>query len=230
MTRLELVQFVARTLGTEDPDEITSTTSPATDYISDIVAAVDAAWDEIQVMHEGGWHWRREQQTFNTVASTREYTFSTINADCVGVIPMCPYADGESFILINNSKCYFIPYQNWRGYRDLDTTTEQLPRYFTVRHDGGSKIELHPTPDDAYTVKLDILHDVQELSADATVPLMPARFHRVIGLLAAQHLLEYDENQRFALVKRRYQSWLNDLREDQLPKQRFTVVPLGYRR
>ncbi len=71
-TRLELVKFVAEKLGTEEPDEITSTTSPDTNYQRDIVSAVDTAWEEIQLMHEGVWHWRREQKTLSTVASTRQ--------------------------------------------------------------------------------------------------------------------------------------------------------------
>lgn len=227
MTKLELVQFVARKMGTEDPDDITSTTSPATDYISDIVDAVDTAWEEIQLMHEGMWHWRREQQTLATVASTREYAYSAIDADCVGVVPMKPYPSCQPFILIDQQEVWFVPYQNWRGHYDKGTRPSGKPGYFTIRHDGGSKIEFDPTPDAVYTVTLDILHDVQELTLDTTEPLMPARFHKVIGFLACTYLSEYDESARLALFSKRYRKWLGDLREDQLPKQRFTVRPIG---
>lgn len=236
MTRLQLVQFVARTLGTVDPDEITSTTSPATDYISDLVEAVDAASEEIELMHEGGWHWRRIQQTFNTVASTRKYTFATINADCVGIIPFRHSPDSDSYILIGDNPVYFIPYQAWRGYFDRGTRSEQRPQYFTIRHDGGSSIEFDPTPDDVYTVTLDLLIEVQDLSdasdgsPDDNVPRMPARFHKVIGLLACRYMAEYDENRRLSLFEQRYKRWMNDLREDQLPKQRWTVTPIGFHR
>jgi len=230
MTRLELVQFVAQKLGTQDPVEITSTTSPATDYISDIVEAVDAAWEEIQIMHEGAWHWRREQQTLATVASDREYTFTDIDADSVGIIPFRHSPDGSSYILIDDHQVSFVPYQQWRGFYDRGTRSEQRPQYFTIRHDGGGKIEFDPTPDAVYTVTLDILHNVQDLTADADVPLMPPRFHRVIGLLACRYLAEYDENPRAELFARRYKRWMNDLREDQLPKQRWVVTPIGFNR
>ena len=230
MTRLELVQFVAQNLGTEDRDEITSTTSPNRDYTRDIVEAVDAAWEEIQVMHEGTWHWRREQQTFDTAVSDREYAFTDIDDDTVGIIPFRHSPDSESYILIDDNPVYFIPYQQWRGYWDRGTRSVQRPQYFTIRHDGGGKIEFDPTPDAVYTVTLDILHDVQDLTADADVPLMPPRFHRVIALLACRYLAEYDENPRLALFEQRYKRWMNDLREDQLPKQRWTVTPIGFNR
>lgn len=227
MTRLELVQFVARKLGTEDPDEITSTTSPATDYISDLVEAVDVAWEEIQIMHEGAWHWRREQQTVDTVAATREYAFTTIDADCVGIIPFQHRSRGTPYLLIDTFEVEFVPYQNWRGWMDRGTRSSGRPQYFTIRHDGGTKIEFDPTPDQVYTVKLDILHDVQDLVADGTIPLMPPRFHRVISYLAASYMAEYDNSVRYKLINRAYKRWLNDLREDQLPKQRFNVIPIG---
>ena len=226
MTRLELVKMVAQKLGTADPDDITSTTSPDTDYISDIVESVDAAWEEIQIMHEGVWHWRRTQTSFNTTTN-REYTFTQIDSTCVGVIPFQHRQQGNSYILIGNNEVDFIPYQNFRGWLDRGTRSSQRPQYFTVRHDGGSKIEFDPTPDAVYAVSLDILTDLQDLTIDGTVPDMPVRFHRTIGFLAATYLAEYDENVRYKLLHKRYTKWLNDLREDQLPKQRFNVLPIG---
>jgi len=217
--------MVAQKLGTEDADDITSTTSPDTDYIGDIVEAVDTAWEEIQVMHEGAWHWRRKQTTFALAATTREYAFTTIDANCVGIIPM--RQRHQSYILIGNNEVEFVPYQNWRGWLDRGTRGSDRPQHFTVRHDGGTKIEFDPTPDAIYTVSLDILNDLQDLTADGTVPLMPVRFHRTIGFLAATYLAEYDENVRYKLLSKRYKRWLNDLREDQLPKPRFNVTPIG---
>lgn len=228
-TRLELVQFVARKLGTEDPDDITSTTSPATDYIGDLVNAVDTAWEEIQIMHEGVWHWRREQQTLATVAATREYAFTDIATDCVGVIPFKPYPNADPFLLIGNDRVYYIPYQSWRGNMDAGTRTTGQPQFFTIRHDGGSMLEFDPTPDAVYTLQLDSLKDLQDLTADGTIPSMPTRFHRTIAWLACTYLAEFDESARLSLFRKRYTKWLNDLREDQLPKQRFTVRPIGSR-
>lgn len=227
MTKLELAKFIAKKTGTEDPDDITSTTSPSTDYQADIIEALDSVWEEIQLMHEGVWHWRREQQTVATVAGTRVYSFATIDADCVGIIPFNTHPRGDSYILIGQNEVKFVPYQSWRGWMDRGDRSSQRPQYFTVRHDGGSSIEFDPTPDDAYTVELDILHDVQTLAADGDIPNMPARFHRLIGYAAAVELLEYDESVRFRLVSKRYKRWLNDLRLDQLPKQLFTVRPIG---
>lgn len=238
MTRLELAQFVAEKLGTEDIDDFTSTTLPADDYQRLIVNYVDIAWDEIQTMHEGVWHWRREQVTgsnFQLASGTRAYAFSSINADCVGVLPFQTAQNAAPYILIAEEgqgdtmqyEVKFIPYQQWRGYQDRGSRSSQRPQYFTIRHDGGTKIEFDPTPDATYDVELDILHDVQTLSADADVPLMPVRFHKTIAYRACMYTADYDKDKSRQLFDRAYQIWLNNLSQDQLPKGRFVVRPLG---
>lgn len=228
MNRLDLVKFTAQKLGTKNRDEITSTTTVTSTYVRDIIEAVDTAWLAIQTLHEGVWHWRRHQATLNTVAGQRLYPFTDIDADCVGILPMQHRSPGNPYVLTDRNEIYFVPYQNWRGYFDRgDRGGQQRPQYFTIRHDGGTSIEFDPTPDKAYPVEFDILHDVQVLVADNDVPLMPERFHKTVAIQAARDLAEYDESARYQSLSRELAVWRNNLEQDQLPDQRWLVRPIG---
>ena len=228
MNRLDLVKFAAQKLGTKDRDEISSTTTVTSKYVRDIIEAVDTAWLAIQTLHEGVWHWRRKQASFDTVAHQRLYNFTDIDADCVGILPMQHRAPGDPYILTGNNEIHYVDYQYWRGYYDrADRGGEQRPQLFTVRNDGGTRIEFDPTPDQAYTIELDILHDVQTLTADSDIPLMPPRFHKTIAIQAARDLAEYDESPRFQTLNRELAVWRNNLEQDQLPKDIWLVRPIG---
>ena len=90
------------------------------------------------------------------------------------------------------------------------------PAYVAVHPD--KSLVLWPTPDREYTIELEFYSDVTELTADASVPEMPARFH--IGIVhhalvkygyfeAASEVIQ-EHTTRFAAVK-------NRLEAEQLP-------------
>ena len=227
MTRLQLVKALSQFLGTEDPTNVTTTVGTLPTYQSDLVVAIDTAYEEIQTLHSA-WNWRRKQGTLTTVASTRTYAYSDISANCVALIPFVSGFEAKQVLLISNHEVIFVPYRAFRGYLDKGTRTSAKPVYYTIQPD--ETIEFDPTPDAIYTVTLDYLNAPEVFTADADIPDMPTRFHRVIVYRAAMQMSEFDENTlRFGMAKARYSNLLNELMENQLPQQDINIISIGQR-
>jgi hypothetical protein len=229
LTRLDLVQRLARWSGTELPSEITSTTSPATDHIGDLVAFVDQAWLDIQLHRNNDWSWMRHRLSDDSVAltaSNRLLTMATIDATCRRIVPLYVHdVRPLRYVLLKDPstsalhRAEQIDYDIFRGYRDRDTTIEGKPVRYTVRPDG--TLEFDPAPDVAYKINLDWVHEPKELTADATEPDMPAHFHMLIVWWAIVHLMDFDQNGgRYQAADRQYRRMLNRLMIEQLPDDR----------
>lgn len=226
LTRLVLTQRLGRWSGTKAPSEITSTTSPDDDHVADLVAFVDQAWEDIQTAQGDRWLWMRERSidTVALSASTATLALSAIDSTCRAVIPF--YAADtypERYVLLKHPtseaihKCSYVPYDDWRGWYDRGTRTEGRPVRYTVRPDG--TLEFDPTPDVAYTINCDWVHEPVVFSADANTPDMPNHFHMLIVWWAMVYLMGYDENsQHYQIADRQLQKMYNRLCVEQIAR------------
>ena len=224
LTRLVLTQRLGSWSGTKPQSEITSTTSPDTDHVADLVNYVDQAWLDIQMRQNNRWLWMRErlEDTVALSASTRTLAMASIDATCRTVIPfLAGDTDPLRYVLLKHPttaavhRCSYEPYQGWRGFRDRGTRPEGGPVRFTIRPDG--TLEFDPTPDVAYTLNCDWVHEPVVFTADADEPDMPAHFHMLIVWWAIVYLMGYDENTtRYQIAERHLKAMLNRLSIEQL--------------
>ena len=85
-----------------------------------------------------------------------------------------------------------------------------------------------PTPDAAHKVRASYIKDVQDMTQDADVPAMPARFHQLIVWRA---LIEYGgfdaAGEVMQRAERNFQSMMPSLLQDQLPKRFISARQLA---
>lgn len=225
-TFLQLCQRVASDAGTVD-GTLPTTVVGQTRYLGKIVRWTNDAWRTIQNAHES-WLWLRSSFSGPTVAGQREYT---------GVQLGVASRFGEFIYDGSNSENRYSIYKTATGvadqsqlqYRPYDdfftifmrgTQTNKRPTHFTITPDG--KLALHPIPDAVYTVLGPYRKDVQEMTLDADVPEMPARFHDIIADAGLVLLGTHDESQgQLSLWQLRQFSKWTELEQSQLPKMKF---------
>lgn len=187
MTRLEICTKVQRLLRNTValPGAAPTATTGQTGMLGEIVAYVDDAYTTIQTARPD-WRFRQKQGTFPTVNGTRAYARSTIRSSITDYDRLIPMVAGGRYVLVNltasgvadHSWCHYIPYQDWRGYEDRGTLSTGKPSFFTVRTDG--TIEFDPTPDAVYTVTVDYIRDLHEMTGDSSEPLFHEDHHDAV--------------------------------------------------
>ena len=197
ITRLNLTKRLARWSGVVMPSKVTSTTSPDTDKIGDLVAFVDQAWLDIQLLENNRWNWMRERSFDDEAltADTRTLAMSVFTAEGTTYRTVVPFIAHDvvplRYIHLTHPttssvhRCEFVNYEMFRGYRDKGSRPTQRPTRYTVRKDG--TLEFDPTPDVAYTINCDIILNPSEFSGDNDVPNMPNHFHMLIVWWAMVH-------------------------------------------
>lgn len=136
------------------------------------------AWDEIQTSRED-WKFLRTNFTFNTVASTQSYTPAVANAP--------NFADWKQdslwiySVALGLSDQQPLAKMEWDWFRDMyvrGPQTPQRPMCYTI--DPDNALWFGSTPDGVYNITGEYWTTAIRLSADADIPAMPARFHRLI--------------------------------------------------
>lgn len=203
MTRLELCQKVQRLLRntTALPGAAPTATTGQTGMLSEIVAYVDDAYTTIQTARPD-WLFRQKQSSFPTVNGTRAYSRSTIRGTITDYDRCVPLlgGGGSRYVLVHltstgvadQSWCHYIAYQDWRGYEDRGTLSTGKPSFFTIRPDG--TIEFDPTPDAVYTVTVDYIRDLHEMTTDSHTPLFEEDHHDAVVWGAIKAYAEIREN------------------------------------
>jgi hypothetical protein len=227
ITRLNLTKKLAQWSGKLSPAKVTSTVTPDTAQVADLVEWVSQAWIDIQISQNNRWNWMRKSLDDDSVAltiGTRTLAMATIDATARTVLPFIAHDIVPlRYILLKNPttesvhRCEFKVYDFFRGYRDRGARPTSKPTRFTILKDG--TLEFDPTPDVAYTLNLDWVQVPNELIADATTPDMPAHFHMLIVWYAMIHLMDYDESGgRYKRADRQYKKMLNRMSIEQLPE------------
>jgi len=224
LTRLALAKRLARWSGDTSPDDVTSTETPPTEFVGDLVAYIDQAWLDIQLTQHTRWLWMTNQ-SLDTVAltpGTATLALSAIDATARTVVPFLDHDTHPlRYILLKHpttaaiARCHFVPYTFYRGYRDRGTRPSQRPTRFTILNDG--TLEFDPNPDVAYTLNCDWIQQPNELALDGDTPDMPNHFHMLVVWWAMVHLMAFDERGgRYQSANRAYKRMINSLNIEQL--------------
>lgn len=229
MSYLTLCQDVAVILRADNnqvgvaPTAVTS----QTEVLAEIVHFVNKASLEIQAEQEA-WAFRILRNTFNVSSDTRTYTRATIQASLSTFDLIVPFkgltldrhilchltATGVS----DQTPCFFVPYEKWRGYFDMGTRPTGKPGYYTFRPDG--TLEVDPTPDATYTLTFDYRRTLQTLSTNSDEPVIPTQHQRAIVWKAV--LLYCDSRdgtgELYQKADRNYRRIMAEMRSEQLPE------------
>ena len=175
MTYLNLMNGVLRRLREEETTSVTSTTyvKMVSDFINDAKTLVGQAAD---------WSALRETLTISTTASDNTYSL-TGGGDNVKVMSM-----------LNDTQNCFMNYQTKDWFNDalyISNAVEGAPKYFTYNgldSNGDTQILLGPTPDDVYSIRVDLVKRQADLVSNDDVLLIPAQpvIHLAVALLARE--------------------------------------------
>lgn len=230
MTFLELCKFTHRYLGggQDLPGTAPTTTVGQTDYLFEIVNWINDAYSNIQ-QESRDWNWLRARATLPVVIATNTITRTTAqvtHTDYDYLLPLV--SNGAIFCLIydptigvgDQTYCNFIPYEEWRGWKDRGVLPSGKPGYFTIRPD--FTIELSPKPDKNYTLIADYRKTLDVLSGDSDTPLMPSQYHESIAwqaclLWAAQR----ESPNKYEIFKKQYDDMLRRMKNEQIPDIRL---------
>ena len=147
------------------------------------------AWYELQSSSEQ-WRWMQKYFTVSTVSGTGEYAFNAASLiDTVSAAAITRFSKWHTGR--DQFKCYlssggvsgeyFLQWMNWEDFRYLyrrGTQTNGQPIHVSV--DNNMNIVLGPKPSVVYVVSGGYTIGPQTLAADADIPEMPTRFHRLI--------------------------------------------------
>ena len=136
---------------------------------------------------EDAWNWDALSTTItvNTVAGTTTYTVTGS-----GIRQRDVTINDTS----NLSRLHNVPIQWIIDQQQLSTVQQGPPIYYAWNGTDGtdSKIELYPTPDAAYVLKVNLIVPQTTLTSDATVITIPAE--PVIAFAVARALVERGED------------------------------------
>lgn len=227
MNFLDLVRKLARETGTVSPSQIQTIEGAITDQnVADLADWIIDANYEIEKLHDD-WRFRMREGTVEIEAGTTDYPLGQYLGDefFKKVVPYRhPWYHSHIQVGEKLEPVHFVPYREWAGDYDqrLTTTRTGKPQAFTVLPN--EQIRIYPTPDKSYTLAFNYIRRPLRLELkDACEPAMPAEMRNVIIYWALRHYAFYDEaTHRIQTVQIELDQSLMDLRNDQLPGQRWS--------
>ena len=210
MNKLQLVQRFCREAGISFSGP--STTIAQTGQFRQAVDWIDAAYEDIQFLHEN-WNFLRE-----------DFTFST--SDAVLAIPELGSWKGDSFRcyqtslgVVDEQELCYIP---WDAFRDAylygsSRTETGRPTVVSVKPD--KSLSLWPTAVEVYTVVCEYYMKPQTLDADADTPIFPDAFHMAIVWKALSYYgIHASEPDKDLAGQREFKRLIPKLEFRELPK------------
>lgn len=208
LTFLQLVQRAYRESG------IGGSTGPASvlnqsGRNGDFVKWVLDGYEEIQNLR-GNWNFLWRRSTFDLAADDDEYS-PTADFGLTGVAEWvregaCIYREADG--LASRQQLGFM---EWALFRDLPLTPATgFPTVFCQQPDG--QIRYYPMPGEALKVIHEYWLTPQTLSADADVPILPARFHMAIVWKAVMNYAQFNKDwSLFDSAQDKYQDLMDGL-------------------
>jgi hypothetical protein len=137
------------------------------------------------------WNWRTKiKASLALTAAQDTYSLAQIQTQLPlyeDIDPMHLW-DSSSFLLVYNptigvadeTYCYYIPYQNYRGWKDRNVIPTGKPVYYTRNPD--YSLCFYPVPDKIYNVNLDYSSGIDILgpSDTATPAYLQQKWHEAI--------------------------------------------------
>ena len=187
MNYLQLVQDVLLILRAGN-DKLSS---PPTDVVGlDGVQYEIARWVAMSVLDiqnwKAGWLFMRRRAEISVPAGGRVVSVRGSIPDLNFVIPSTGDNDAPFITTFANPgdaeiKCYYIPYEAWRGsvYDREPRSQSSAPIRFTIRPD--QSLEFDPEPSSAIIARFDYQCAPEPIGNDKdAVPIIPVQYHRAI--------------------------------------------------
>lgn len=192
MNRLQLAQRLNQEIGGEStyPTATTAQTGEALRYVN----WVDQAWIDIQSAKRS-WRWMVAEATgVETIAiGDTSVTLLGASADYEELRPYDP--NGCPNVLFYQSSIgvtdaqpvELLPWSEFNGFYDSGQWNDSSgrPQFCALAPDG--TLRFFPKADVEYKIKYQYRKDYQPLTADATIPQMPDKFHMLIVWLALSY-------------------------------------------
>jgi len=187
-----------------------------TGELARVVDWILTAYEYVQNLHTT-WYFLQTDFSFSTVASTQNYTKTTLSLDNLGAWK----TDDVRVYSAVADETYLI-YFPWSDFRfnylyGSNRTLEGRPTVFTIKPD--DSISLWPIPDAVYTVNGEYFKTAQTMTLDASEPLIPTAYQMIITWKALMLYGAYSgDNLAYHHGQNEYQSILKKLELNQLPK------------
>lgn len=212
MTYLQLVQRAMKRAGVREDSP--STLVGATGIVEDFKDYVADTYRKIQnTEHAESWFFRQSlDQTFTVNASDDDYPIPTGLQD-INWRTVTIYETAKT----DEAQLKYTDYYAWRMHMDTRTVEETRPSYITISPD--DTIYLYPVPDKEYTLRFDGILELDELSADADEPIIPARYQWCIVWGAVMRFAKHHEDgAKYADAEDEFKPVYDTLVERQLPE------------
>lgn len=216
MTFVDLVERLRMECGVSGP-VITTVQGALPREIERLKKWTITAWEEVQLKHPD-WEFLRTASShvipqYASLLSPTEYAAGTVADWKIDTFRIASNGGGfDESVPIS-----FIDYETWRITDGLDSTKYARPNSITVRVKDKA-LFVGPSADLAYELYYDYYRTPQALSADADVPICPARFHMIIVYNAMQMYGRYEAAPEvLADGARNYRRMLAEMEVDQLP-------------
>jgi hypothetical protein len=214
-TKLELVQKLAKQARIGSLP--TTTVNQSGEFLM-CVDYIEQAYSDIQRKAGGLWKFLRNDFSFNTVASTANYTATTVG------VSLKKWIEGSFRVYLTSTgvsdeqHMIFVPWDNFRDIyvKGLDRTNEGRPTYFSIKPD--KSIQLYPVPDAQYTVVGEYYATPDVFDADDDdEPIFPDSFHDILVWKGLEYYgAEYNKPNREIFGKQQFTAMYNEMRFDQI--------------
>lgn len=154
---------------------------------------VQREWIALQTRHEA-WQFKRLSREFDTVANQASYTAQQAKATDDGLVTGVSILGNwkcDSFRISTAGASYadetiflYMPWDNYRNLYQYGPTRAERSKPVVFSVDPQKNLWCGNVPNGAYTVSYEFYRTPQTLSADADVPIMPARFHDLLAYRA----------------------------------------------
>ncbi len=105
-----------------------------------------------------------------------------------------------------------ISMDKWEAFQII-SSAEQIPTHYSDEYD--DRIYWYPTPDAAYSIYLRYFKQVVDMEADATVSIIPARWHEILVLGGWYRTLQYQKEYGEAqAIKNEYEEKIQQIIDD----------------
>jgi hypothetical protein len=198
---LQLVQFAHRQIGVggefvgTTPLDVTVPFGP----LAELSASINDAYKDIQA-EQSLWRFRTLQGTLTVTNGVRTLSKAVIRSTLSLYERMLPFVTGGGRYIrsydsvigsAQSSYCFFVNYQNWRGFRDFGSIPSGQPQSHTIRPD--ETLELYPISDtqnsnaSQYVLAFDYLRTCDVLISNGSVPIFPSEWHEAIAWRGVQY-------------------------------------------
>lgn len=187
MNRLSLALFVRRKCGISGSN---NTTINAIGEWSDVVAAVDEAYENIQTSRPD-WLFLRTAFSFVTVTQQGDYPYASAP---LSLTDFASWIDDEFTIYktaVTNEQhlSHWKDYEQFRRVWLFGSQRTQYSQPANIVISPTKSLTLGPAPEDAsYTVQGFYQKIPDVMTADADIPIFPVRFHKIIAYEAIKLL------------------------------------------